>query len=120
MRWGLSPNDTEPVIPTKVVHWFVVPQGEEWALPLDLSGGAARGAWTPGVRFDATVSYQGPGAARYATRLLGTLKVSGDDAFVVEDARQDGDFAMTSVPIESIFGARVQPSKSPDSDKTPS
>lgn len=92
LRWGLHPQDTDPAIPTTGVRWFIVPQAAEWAIPLDLRSDAAAAAWRSGVRFDATVAYQGTGPARYATRLLGTLRVTNHDAFVVESVRQDGDF----------------------------
>ena len=88
LRWGLGPNDKGPGPKAGGVSvaWCVLPGADVWAKPLDLVSDAARGAWSPGVRFEAAVYYRGAGAQEYRSRLVGLLKVKNDDSFVIDDA----------------------------------
>lgn len=91
LRWGLSSSDRDPVPKDagSAVTWCVLPSADVWANPLDLVSDAARGAWSPGVRFEAAVYYHGAGTREHRTRVVGLLKVTNDDAFVIEDARHE-------------------------------
>lgn len=87
LRWGLAPSDRGPVPSAAgtAARWSVLPGADTWAIPLNLVADAARGAWSPGVRFEAAVFYRGADSEERRTRLVGLLKVTNSDSFVIDD-----------------------------------
>ena len=88
LRWGLGPNDRAPAPKDAgvAVTWCVLPSADAWAKLLDLVSDAARGAWSSGIRFEAAVYYRGADTREHWTRAVGLLKITNDDAFVIDDA----------------------------------